>query len=76
MDTRHKFYEKIKDLCKDVEFFMIESPANHYIPSPPEGFIGIRSHKRRLFVPMNCLKDQTILQKSINDACVAGGITL
>ncbi len=33
----------------DIEFFLCESPHNHYQPEPPEGWTAMRSQKRRVF---------------------------
>lgn len=48
-------YERLVQTVKeaDVELFLFESPHNHYQPVPPEGYFGIRSHKRRLFVQLD-----------------------
>lgn len=36
-----------------VEMFLMESPQNHYVPTPPEGCFGMRSNKRRIFLQLN-----------------------
>jgi hypothetical protein len=45
-----EFYDRVKELTKDTEMFLHESPYNNYQPKPPEGFFALRSHKRRLFI--------------------------
>ena len=45
------FFEKLRALVAKSEIFLCEAPYNNYTPSPPEGYIALRSQKRRLFVP-------------------------
>jgi hypothetical protein len=51
--------DEIKKLLKekDIEIFMFESPENHYQPTVPEEYFGMRSHKNRIFVPLQILRE-------------------
>ena len=45
-------YQRLRQLTDNVEVFLVESPHNNYKPKPPEGFFAMRSHKRRIFMPL------------------------
>jgi len=47
-----EFFRELNELCKDLEMFVIEATPNDYTPAPPEGWFGMRSHKRRVFLPL------------------------
>lgn len=46
-----KMIAELKELSAQCEFFLYESPDNHYQPAPPEGYFAMRSDKRRIFLP-------------------------
>ena len=48
-----EYCKKFKALANDVncDFFLYESPSNHYSPAPPDGYFALRSSKRRIFLP-------------------------
>lgn len=45
--------DKFKALAAATEIFLIESPANHYVPAPPKGWFAMRSNKRRIFLRLD-----------------------
>ena len=47
-----KKFQSLKELAADTEIFLFESPVNNYQPRPPEGCFAMRSHKRRIFMPL------------------------
>lgn len=49
--------EQFRRLSAEVEIFLLESPQNRYIPSPPSGFFAVRSYRRRLFLRLDNGKD-------------------
>jgi hypothetical protein len=46
-------FKRISEMAKNIEFFLVESPCNHYQPQPPEGFRYLRSNKHRVLVPID-----------------------
>ena len=52
MNPSQMLTERLRHLTEGVEVFLMESPYNNYQPKPPEGFFAMRSHKRRIFMPL------------------------
>lgn len=52
MNPSQMLTERLRQLTDNVEVFLAESPHNNYKPKPPEGFFAMRSHKRRIFMPL------------------------
>lgn len=38
---------------RNIEAVLMESPSNNYRPAPPDGWFGMRSQSRRLFLKLN-----------------------
>ena len=53
MNPSQMLTERLRQLTDNVEVFLVESPHNNYKPKPPEGFFAMRSHKRRVFLPLD-----------------------
>ena len=53
LNSSQLLVKRLRKLTEDTEVFLVESPHNNYQPEPPEGFFAIRSHKRRVFLPMD-----------------------
>jgi hypothetical protein len=52
MTTSQLLAARLQQLTKNTEMFLMESPYNNYQPRPPEGCFAMRSHKRRIFMPL------------------------
>jgi hypothetical protein len=46
-------YRRAIEFARSIELFLVESPENKYQPEPPDGWFGLRSNKRRIFMRLN-----------------------
>lgn len=46
-------YNQLKHLAGQHEIFLFEAPSNKYQPAPQEGWFGMRSSKRRVFMRLD-----------------------
>lgn len=64
--TSHIYKKMLEQISKtNVEMFLFESPYNRYTPAPPDGYVALRSNKRRLFVKADLRSNPENVQKLI-----------